>query len=365
MRILPSNRFLVLCGNQATNKAFLNLCQIALNAENELPEWIQLIPAGKEITALDGRKFKNSNPQQIVDVFNKDPRDVPIDWQHASELKAPKGEQAPASGWVKEMEVREGAVWARVEWTPKGVESLKNKEYRYISPAFYVNKAKEIIEIISAGLVNRPALDMPALAQTNDDVNRTTSQPLENHKMLEKLLALLKLSEETTEDQALEALAALISKNVEMTSEIEKAKKQLAAQTPVELDKFVPRADYDVAIASMNQLKEKVAVLETNSKQEKIDTAIAAALKAGKITPATVEYHKSLCAIDGGLEKFQKFVEDAPVVVADSDLDSRDKPTSTDKLTEVEKQVARDCGIDPEKVIEVKKLDYVKEFLSN
>ena len=42
---------------------------------------------------------------------------------------------------------------------------------------------------------------------------------------------------------------------------------------------------------------------------------IEAALGAGKITPATVEYHKASCRQDGGLERFRDFVKAALLYV--------------------------------------------------
>jgi phage I-like protein len=141
-------------------------CQVDLTAEGELPDWIQLLPAGADIKALDGRKFSNAEPEAIVEAFEQDPRDLVIDWEHATEELAPRGKKAPASAWIDRMEVRNGEVWGHVkEWTPKGAESLATKEYRYFSPAFVMDRVTKVIKkITSGGLTNRPALDMPALA---------------------------------------------------------------------------------------------------------------------------------------------------------------------------------------------------------
>lgn len=151
--------------------AFLALCQVELAEDGSLPEWIPLVPKGGDgglVKALDGREFNNSNPQAVIDAFNADPRDLPLDWEHATEVRAPDGKTAPAAAWIDQLEIRDGgAIWGHVkEWTPKGAESVRNKEYRYISPAFLFKKATKVItDIISAGLVNRPALDMPAIAR--------------------------------------------------------------------------------------------------------------------------------------------------------------------------------------------------------
>ena len=155
---------LALCNELTDRTGRLALCGEIRLVDGEPPEWIQLVPAGDNIEALDGRKFANKTPDAIVKAFNDDPRDLPIDWNHATELKAPKGEEAPAACWVSEMENRGGEIWGKASWTPRGAASLKSREYRYLSPAFLMNKARNIIQVISAALVTRPAFDMPALA---------------------------------------------------------------------------------------------------------------------------------------------------------------------------------------------------------
>ncbi len=103
------------------------------------PEWIMLVPAGR-IEAVDGRVFFNDVPEAVVAAFARHGLELPIDVNHKSEV-APAGEETPAMGWITALEVREGAIWARVEWTPRGREALEKREYRYISPAFYHDEA--------------------------------------------------------------------------------------------------------------------------------------------------------------------------------------------------------------------------------
>jgi phage I-like protein len=238
------------------------------------PEWLELIPAGQSVVGRDGRKWLNDRPQEVLAAFNADARDLVIDTEHATQLKAPKGEPAPAAGWVKALEARNaGAIWGRVEWTPAGALAVANREYRYISPVFtYEEHSGRIAQLVSIGLTNRPNLRLTALNQIG------RSRPQEE-EMLKKLLLALGLAENATEEQALNAIGTL---RTDLATALNRAK------TP-DLQLFVPRADYDqVQTRAINA--EKALADRAQAEQEaEIARVIDAALKAGKITPATKE----------------------------------------------------------------------------
>lgn len=60
--------------------------------------------------------------------------DMVIDWEHATEVAAPKGEPAPAAAWIDQLELRSGALWGHVAWTPRAGEQVVAREYRFVSP---------------------------------------------------------------------------------------------------------------------------------------------------------------------------------------------------------------------------------------
>lgn len=93
--------------------------------------------------------------------------DVVFDFNHDSE-KWDGSTGARASGWISGFELDGGAIYARVAWTPEGEQALRDKSYRYISPAFMLrafadgdDKAAEVVvrpvEITSCALVTQPA----------------------------------------------------------------------------------------------------------------------------------------------------------------------------------------------------------------
>lgn len=133
------------------------------------PEWVQVLPSGPFIKGVDGRNWTMRDPKLIVDAFELNDLPMVIDYEHGQEIKAPKGEEAPAAGWIDKLEVRDGQVWARVDWTEKAAKAINSREYRFLSPAFVFNSDKEIINMSSVGLTNKPNLVMQALNNRQDD----------------------------------------------------------------------------------------------------------------------------------------------------------------------------------------------------
>ena len=190
-------------------------------------------------------------------------RDIPFDLEHSSEIKAPNGDAAPAAGWIKRLEVRnDGEVWGSVDWTEDGAKAILSRQYRYASPAFFAPGGK-ITKLVSAGLTNKPAMTMPALA-------RSENQMKDVHP---KIAAALDLdAEKCSLDDALQKIEGLKSTNRGPSAGVRRAPNQsqggpgmsaahekhaaeiaaLQAKHAAELaaawsqlDKFVPRADFD------------------------------------------------------------------------------------------------------------------------
>ena len=92
-----------------------------LPAEGTVPEWIELLPSGRQVKGQDGREWLNDRPDAVIAEFNRLGRPLPLDLEHSTEKQAPQGLPAPAVGWIEELKARDGgSVWGRVAWTPKG-----------------------------------------------------------------------------------------------------------------------------------------------------------------------------------------------------------------------------------------------------
>lgn len=141
--------------------------------DGSVPEWVQLVPPGEQVIGVDGREWINDKPEQILARFNNRAfkgLKLVFDYEHATELKAPKGGEAPAAAWGVNMEIRGGgSIWVKLEWTERGRNSVASKEYRYLSPVLiYENISNRIVAISSVGLTNHPNLTSKALNHEAD-----------------------------------------------------------------------------------------------------------------------------------------------------------------------------------------------------
>lgn len=313
---------------------------IALNSAGAgAPEWIQLTPAGPDIEGRDGRKWSLPNPDKVVAAFKSNAADLPVDFEHSTQVKAAKGERAPANGWIKDLEARNGAIWGRVEWNEEGQQAIASKSYRYVSPVFTFKKAAgEILKMISAGLTNQPNLQLAALNTEGDQ-----EEPAMNKAILEAL----GLSEGASETDALTAINTLKSNEATARNRLDNP----------DASKFVPRADHELALNRIKAFGEA----ETKRQGEAINAAVDAAIEAGKIAPASRDYHVAACRDEGGLERFQEMVEASPEIAGKSGLDGKDaEAQNKTALSDEERATCRALGMS-EKDFAAAKADEKKE----
>jgi len=296
---------------------------LALNFEGAVaPDWVQLTPAGPRVIGRDGRWWNLSDPAAVAARF--DPAKEPqIDIEHASEIKAPQGEPAPAVGWIKAIEVRDGALWGRVEWTPTGAELVSTRAYRYLSPVFVFDyQTAEIGRIVSAGLTNQPNLEMAAL-------NAEQETPMDR-----AVLEALGLPATATAADALVAVNALRT---------ERDTARNAAQMP-DPTRFVPVADHQLALNRIATFEQA----ETARRETEIAAAVDGAIASGRIAPASRDYHIAACRTEGGFDRFKAYIGSAPVIAPASGLDGKmPADAQPDALTADELAVCRMFGTDP------------------
>lgn len=295
----------------------------------DVPEWVEVLPPGPSVVGRDGRTWSYNAAEVMANTqAHSKGADLPFDYLHATELKAPLGDDAPASGWAREYRVSErGALEARVDWTAKARNSISEREYRYLSPVFSYDPTGRIHRFSSFGLTNKPNLLIKAL-------NAEQVPSMENNPMLAAAIrAALGLPENATEEQAVAAIQALKdAKETALNSE----------KTP-SLALYVPRADYSNLEKRALNAEEALAQRDKNQLETAINTEIETALKTGKITPATKDYHVKACNQEGGLERFREFVKAAPSVT--DPLLSDELPKTTTALNSEQKDAARLLGM--------------------
>lgn len=168
--------------------------------------------------------------------------DLSIDYDH---------ETREAAGWVRGLflDYDEQVLLAEVKWTPKGVLSLSDREFRYFSPEFtenYVHPHTGVEHgptLLGGALVNRPFLKMDAIIGLKDknikqENNVDTIKMSEHTSIVEKKDAeLIKL--QLTAEKSKNVISGMKDENKKLSDELEtfKSEKQ-EAERVAKLDKL-------------------------------------------------------------------------------------------------------------------------------
>lgn len=275
--------------------------------------------------------------------------DPMIDYDHQSyhAVGPGKGGNARAAGWIKGLSADEAGIWADVEWTPAAAAALAAREYRYISPIFYPDKDGRVVWLRNAGLVNEPAIEaLPAVAAAY----------LETPVNYTKIAAALGLPDTATEDEILAAIGAMAMPVP--------ADKMAMAAAALHLPEAAGVAEIVLAAAAFDGTPDPAAFVasalyetvraENAALKGKLHTdIIAAAIEAGKLTPAEQPWAASYIAKDEA--GFQAMLVARTPVVAGGELDLGRKPAAGAALTDEEAAVCASLGITPDAFIAAKK----------
>lgn len=315
------------------------------------PKAFRLLPYGR-FKAADGSGRPAGIPEgwlldqpsavAIAAAFNVRSDARVIDYEHQTLHAETNGKPAPAAGWIGKLEARDDGLYAvDVEWTAAAASMIAAKQYRYISPVFpYDKRSGRVLAVAHAALTNFAGLDgltdlaaMSALAAKFSHV----VQPEEEMPM-KALLAALGLPETATEAEALAALSALKTAHTG----------ELAALRGVAPDpaKYVEVATLTAVRGELATATTELAALKAEKHEAEVDKVVKAALAAGKLTPATEAWARSLGKSD--LAALNGYIEAAPVVVKPGETQTggnAGKGAGTSQHTDADVAVMKALGL--------------------
>ena len=316
------------------------LCRELMWDSGEAPEWIQLMPIGPAVDGRDGRSWTMSDPEAVV-------RDTTLpmvlDWEHSTEIKAPKGDEAPAAAWLVELDVvreesagRSPGIWGRVDWTPRGASSVRSREYRFVSPVFQHTKgANEVLRLLNAALTNRPNLDLTALNGREERPPATPSEEANvmNPKQLAALCAVLGIAADSSAEVIIETATNARATPANITVEA--------------LGTMVPVTDLTAALNRAQAAEGKLAALETAAHKANVEAALNAAQTAGKVSPASRSHYEAMCSDAAGLERFIALAATLPALGAEQVARKieTDPATAANTLSAEEKEAAKALNV--------------------
>ncbi len=321
---------------------------LAVQAD-DIPDQIQLTPSGL-FRARDGRP--GGLPGWYIDVeiargviakAEQAQGEFVVDFEHQTLNAADNGQPAPAAGWFKELEWREGeGLFARVTWTDAAKARIAAREYRYISPVLlYDPNDGRVLAIPMAALTNYPAID--GLSDLAVQAAARFSTPHEENPVDKfRLTEILGFAKEPTDEQVETALAALkasADQLEERDAEVAALKTKLGSEPTPDPAKYAP-------VDVVKNLQSQVAALHAQITNKEVDAVVKGALEAGRLLPAQEKWARELGASD--FAALSGYLQTAPVVAALRGNQTAGKGphgTQSDELTETELAVCRATGI--------------------
>lgn len=293
---------------------------------------VQLLPAG-EFRARDGRPtdaphwfLDKATAEVLIAKAAARQTDLVLDYDHQTLRAEKNGQPAPAAGWFRQLEWRDGSgLWAvNVDWTTKAATHIEAGEYRYISPVFLYDKDGRVQEILMAAITNNPALDgmddvMLAAATRMVSLDAQPTQESAMDELLEQLRWLLNLPVGATADDVKAQLQKLIDQlssgqgtaaaSADLLQLLTANQSKIAALTANQADpaKFVP-------VATMAALQAEIATLRAKVGSNEAEQLVTAALSDGRLLPAQEEWAKKLAKENPAA--LQEYLASAPTIAA-------------------------------------------------
>lgn len=360
---------------------------LTMGLNDGAPEEFLIFPLG-QITGASMEPFTvdNGSIESVQTVHKMKGTDTIIDYEHQTLT----GGVAPAAGWVRDYFNNGQGLACKVTWTGRASEFIKNREYRYFSPVAGLDQNRRLIAIQSIALTNLPrGYNLTPLVMK-------TIEPLSNNHQesnmdKKKILELMGLPSETTDDKVFEVMSARlkqVSNNI-VSQEVMTALSLKPDATVKEILDVINRfkttststgnatgntivasqeimselglqstASKSEAIATIRAIRQaqttgisitEFEAMKTKMFQREADELVVEAMKAGKITAAQKDWAINYAKTDQA--GFKMFVEKAPVVIIMKDLpENKNNRSAGDNLviTKEDRLIMKQMGVSEE-----------------
>ena len=313
----------------------------------EIPEIIRILPIG-EVKSRKGDFIVDDESIELIKLYFSERKvDLVIDYEHQSLDNT----QAPAAGWITEIGSEDGAVTAKVRWTDKAGEYLRNREYRYLSPVVLVRKSdRKAVAVQSVALTNTPAIDgmFPVVnSLTGDDDNE---EPKEEKMDIKELALLLGLGENATEEDIKKRIAEIKEKAENQAEEKSIPVANSVVLSLLGLDDKAKTEDVVTAVMSFNSHKadEEKEELKKKLEEREAGDLVQTALKDGKISAVQKEWAMSYALSDK--DGFKNFLDKAPSAVPMGRIETVNTDQKTGIQDELTAKILKDSSITDEDV---------------
>lgn len=353
--------------SSATLPSRLGVAALSFELAESNDGWFQVLPAGY-FKATDGRPKDVASGQWFLDEAialklieaTASHKDKVMDYEHQTLNSAKNGQPAPASGWFNSQELEwrgESGLWVKPRLTAKAKAFIDNKEYRYLSAVFpYDRNTGHPLSLHSIALTNDPGLDsLQPLASLTQHFNHLSTNPQESVMDREKLIALLGLAADATDDDITAAINKLktqeatdAEKVTALTAEVAALKANPSTGTP-DPTKFAP---IDVVIG----LRTELASLKATGGEAEVTRLLDEASEDGRIIASERDYLHSVGMQD--IAVLKNILGEKPQIAAlkstQTNGQQKPKPKGEEGLTDAELEAAKLTGKTPKEFAALK-----------
>lgn len=329
---------------------------------------IQATPAGA-FRPRDGRKLPvdawHMDAQiaaRVIDRFRAHKTPLVIDYEHQTMLAEENGQPAPAAGFVRDMEWREGSgLWLKVELTPRARRYIAKGEYRYFSPVFrFDERTGVVLELLMGALTNNPALDGMAPLELRAAARFHLHEDPSMNKLLLAVCTALAIPFQDRDEAEVEAAALsaletlkgrpdpLVALRQQLKLSEDAGVEAVVAACKALQDQAQPDPAKFVGVEVVEDLRRQIATLSASHAARELDELIKPALEDGRLLPAQEKWARELGAKD--VASLRAYLQAAQPIAALRSSQTRGmEPGGRDEhgLTLEELAVCRATGVAP------------------
>lgn len=378
--VAHEDRLIAVCrvdgGNVAIAPCFFHV--VPSTSADDLVE-IQVTPAGA-FRPRDGRKMPvdawnldAASAAQVIARFRANKTPLVVDYEHQTLQAETNGQPAPAAGFIRDLEWREGyGLVAKVELTQRARDYIAGGEYRYFSPVFLFDKhTGTVTQLLMGALTNNPALDgMAQIARRAAARYELNEEADMLNKHLLAIAVCMAISVEGIKDD--DALQSAITDTFkaqgtgdlvalrtqlglkddagaeEIGTAVVALKAQATAATAATAGAKPDPAKY-VEVGVVEDMRTQIATLTAENTKRTVEDLVNPALEDGRLLPAQASWARELGAKDVAALKTYLSTAQPIAALAGTQTDGQPPVGTKDAngLTPAELAVCSATGTDP------------------
>lgn len=141
---------------------------------------VMITPLGEFVgSSTDGKPTKEIIDEESIIQMARQTEELLLDRDHAS-MRSQDERNTKAYGWISGLKAIVGlgdmdGLYGTIKWTPDGIELVKERAYRFLSPVFELDGDGRAIKLVNVALTNRPALPLPPIINSESKDGKNIS----------------------------------------------------------------------------------------------------------------------------------------------------------------------------------------------